>query len=65
MKLPDIIWADVAQVGWDYENWLQENFGIEVEEELIEEEIEEVDIDVSELKPGVDLLKVKINLKYF
>ena len=61
MKLPDIIWADVAQVGWDYENWLQENFGIEVEEELIEEEIEEVDIDVSELKPGVDLLKVKIN----
>ena len=58
MKLPDIIWADVAQVGWDYENWLQENFGIEVEEELIEEEIEEVDIDVSELKPGVDLLKV-------
>merc|ERR1711935_218917 len=61
MKLPEIVWADVECVGWDYENWLQENFGIEGEEELIEEEIEEVDIDVSGLKPGVNLLKVKIS----
>merc|ERR1739838_333273 len=46
--------------GWDYENWLQENYGIEADEEIVEEEIEEVEIDVSDLKPGVDLLKVKI-----
>ena len=60
MKLPDLIWTEVDPAGWDYENWLQENYGIEADEEIVEEEIEEVEIDVSDLKPGVDLLKVKI-----
>ena len=64
MKLPDILWRHVECSGWDYENWLQENYGIEediIQEE--EEEIEEVEIDVSDLKPGVDLLKVNTNFK--
>jgi len=62
MKLPDLLWCQrVETVGWDYENWVQQEYGIEddiVEE--AEEEIEEVEIDVSNLKPGVNLLKVKI-----
>ena len=60
MKLPELIWSEVETCGWDYENWLQENFGIETEQEIVEEEIEEVEIDVSNLKPGVNLHKIKI-----
>ena len=48
-------------VGWAYENWLQENYGIE--EEVIEQEDEEEEeieaFDVDDLKPGVNLLKIK------
>ena len=61
MKLPEIIWKNVETVGWAYENWLQENYGIE--EEVIEqddEEEEEIEsFDVDDLKPGVNLLKIK------
>ena len=62
MKLPDLLWCQrVETVGWDYENWLQQEYGLEDEVvEEAEEEIEEVEIDVSNLKPGVNLLKVKI-----
>jgi len=62
MKLPDLLWCQrVETVGWDYENWLQQEFGLEDEVvEEAEEEIEEVEIDVSNLKPGVNLLKIKI-----
>ena len=60
MRLPELIWHDVECVGWAYENWVQENFGIE--EDVIEEEEEEEEIeivDVNGLKPGVNLLKIK------
>jgi len=63
MKLPDLLWCQrVETVGWDYENWLQQEYGIEDEiEDVEEEEIEEVEIDVSNLKPGVNLHKIKIS----
>lgn len=61
MLLPELIWKDVECVGWAYENWIQENFG--VEEDVLEDENEEEEeieeIDISTLKPGVNLLKIK------
>ena len=61
MRLPELVWKEVECVGWAYENWVQENFGIEedVIEEIDEEEEEIEQFDVDSLKPGVNLLKVK------
>jgi len=61
MILPELIWKDVECVGWAYENWIQENFGLEEEatEEDAEEEEEIEEIDISTLKPGLNLLKIK------
>ena len=49
-------------MGWAYENWLQENFGVEDDTPIeIEEEEEEIEsFDVDSLKPGINLHKIKI-----
>merc|ERR1712012_1108850 len=62
MQLPEIIWREVETVGWAYENWLQENFGVEDDTPIeIEEEEEEIEsFDVDSLKPGINLHKIKI-----
>lgn len=56
-----IIWT-IWKVGWAYENWLQENFGVEDDTPIeIEEEEEEIEsFDVDSLKPGINLHKIKI-----
>ena len=60
LQLPEIIWRDVETVGWAYETWVQENYGLEAEELEVEEEEEEIEIiDVSKLIPSVNLLKIK------
>ena len=61
MILPELVWKEVECVGWAYENWVQENFGIEedVIEEIDEDEEEIEQFDVDSLKPGVNLLKIK------
>ena len=61
MKLPPLDFQEVEPVGWAFENWLQENFGIEEEgtDEIIEEEEETEVIDFEKLEPGCKLDKIK------
>ena len=48
--------------GWAYENWLQDNYGVEEETHIeIDEEEEEIEsFDIDSLKPGINLHKIKI-----